>query len=69
VAARIYIDCVLDSELESSDVGLKDFRYSVVGRGATTSRWYEGEIDELRVWNRALAEEEITMLCDPPPPS
>lgn len=63
VGARVYLDCALDSELLDPDVGLKDYFYSSVGEGAGANDWYEGEIDELRIWDRILSDAEITALC------
>lgn len=68
VGVRHYFDCELDSELSSADVGLDDFGYSYVGRGTSPGTWFAGEIDELRVWSRALSEQELAQLCPEPPP-
>ncbi|PRQ02000.1 hypothetical protein ENSA7_56680 [Enhygromyxa salina] len=66
VAARTYLDCTLDAEFFSPNIGLKNYGFSAVGRGSLASRWYQGEIDELRVWNRALTEAEIATICPTP---
>jgi predicted outer membrane repeat protein len=66
VAARTYLDCELDSTLVNANLGLKNFGFSSVGRGAVASRWYQGEIDDLRIWNRALTDAEITTICPAP---
>jgi hypothetical protein len=70
VAARYYFDCELDTQLQNSNIGLKDYNFSAVGLGSSAERWYGGEIDELRVWSRALSEQELAELCpvEPPPP-
>ncbi|HVH98981.1 MAG TPA: LamG-like jellyroll fold domain-containing protein, partial [Enhygromyxa sp.] len=64
VAVRNYFNCSLDSERLNSNIGLKDFNYSSVGLSANAARWFGGKIDELRVWDRALSEQEIALLCD-----
>jgi predicted outer membrane repeat protein len=63
VAARTYQDCSLDSTLAGIDVGLRDPGFSVLGQGSVANRWYQGEVDELRVWNRALPDDEIALIC------
>ncbi|PRQ04864.1 LamG-like jellyroll fold domain-containing protein [Enhygromyxa salina] len=67
VAARYYLDCEFDSQLANPGVGLKDYGYSAIGQGATADRWYQGQIDNLRIWNRALSEAELEQLCPTPP--
>jgi hypothetical protein len=67
VGTRYYLDCALDSNNVNADVGLKDYNYSSLGQGSDASRWFAGEVDELRVWSRALSEAEITSLCPEPP--
>ncbi|KIG15649.1 putative hemolysin [Enhygromyxa salina] len=63
VAARYYLDCEFDSELQNPNIGLKDYNFSAVGLGPNVNSWFGGEIDELRVWNRALPEQELQLLC------
>jgi predicted outer membrane repeat protein len=67
-SARYYLDCVADAQIDEADIGLLDTGYSVVGQGATPERWFGGEIDELRIWSRALSEAEQAQLCPTPPP-
>ena len=64
VAARTYENCNLDSTLAGVNVGLRDSGFSALGQGSVANRWYQGEVDELRVWSRALPDEEIALLCD-----
>jgi predicted outer membrane repeat protein len=62
VAARTYENCALDSTL-SGNIGLRDGGFSALGQGNLAGRWYQGEVDEVRVWSRALPDEEIALLC------
>ncbi len=68
VGTRYYLDCGLDADIPDPDVGLRDYGSSSVGRGATADRWFDGDIDELRIWNRALSDTEIAELCPVAPP-
>ncbi len=70
VGTRMYLDCELDSNVVDTDVGLRDYGYSSVGQGGATGQWFDGELDELRVWSRALSDEEVAAMCpeDPPDP-
>ncbi|KIG15528.1 Fibronectin type III domain protein [Enhygromyxa salina] len=67
VAARYYFNCQFDSQLANAGVGLKDYGYSTIGQGVVADRWFQGQIDDLRIWNRALSEAELTELCPTPP--
>ncbi len=67
VGTRFYLDCALDSEVADTDIALADFGYSAVGQGAQPSSWFGGEIDDLRIWDRALEDEEIEALCPSDP--
>jgi len=69
VGTRFYLDCALDSEVGDPDIELADFAYSAVGQGAQPSSWFGGEIDDLRIWDRALEDEEIEALCPSDPMS
>src|SRR5690606_16194596 len=62
---RYYFDCQPDTELANPNIGLKDHNFSAIGLGTSADRWFGGEIDELRVWNRALSEQELQGLCEP----
>jgi hypothetical protein len=63
VVASYYVDCELDTQLEDPNIGLKNYNFSAVGQGSSADRWYGGEIDELRIWNRALSQQELDGLC------
>ncbi len=67
-SARYYLDCDLDAQLDTPNLGLIDVGSSSIGRNTNASRWFGGEIDELRVWNRALDDAEIAQLCPTPDP-
>lgn len=67
-SARYYLDCQLSGELNDPNIGLDDPGYSAVGQSANANRWFEGEIDELRIWNRALSGAELAQLCPAPDP-
>ncbi len=68
VGARMFLDCALDSDTPNEGVGLRDYGYSSVGQGAAANQWFEGDMDELRIWSRALSQEEIAELCPEAPP-
>lgn len=61
--ASYYFDCELDTQLQNSNIGLKDYNFSGVGLDANPDRWFGGQIDDLRIWNRALSEQELADLC------
>jgi hypothetical protein len=65
VGVRYYLDGELDKEITNTNVGLEDFNYSSVGEGQA-GRWFAGEIDDLRVWSRALTEDELWLTNSDP---
>lgn len=65
VKARYYRDCAFDLELTNANIGLKNYNSSSLGRGTNASTWFDGEVDELRIWDRALTELEIAEICPP----
>ncbi|MBV1860544.1 MAG: LamG domain-containing protein, partial [Nannocystaceae bacterium] len=67
VGTRMFLDCSIDSNTPNEGVRLRDYGYSSVGQGGSAEFFYEGDIDELRVWRRALSEEEIADLCPSDP--
>lgn len=67
-SVRYYIDCALAGELDDPDLGLFDAGFSAVGFSPNAARWFGGQIDELRVWNRDLVGSEIDQLCPAPGP-
>ncbi|MFV8752915.1 LamG-like jellyroll fold domain-containing protein [Nannocystaceae bacterium ST9] len=67
VRARHYRDCTLDAELVNANLGLKNYNSSSFGKGTQAATWFQGQVDELRIWNRALSDAEIAEICPPPP--
>ncbi|MHA1742855.1 MAG: DUF2341 domain-containing protein, partial [Candidatus Heimdallarchaeota archaeon] len=73
---KIYIDGALDSQKDAYPTGTKvgsgTVRYGFLGdgseatsyNGGRNNRYYEGYIDELYLFNRALTEQEIALLSD-----
>lgn len=66
VGTRYYLDCQLDRTIPNEDVGLKDYNFSSVGHGSASDRWFGGEIDDLRIWSRALTDNELKLVCADP---
>lgn len=67
VGTRYYIDCEFDRFVANTNVALHDFNYSSVGQGTNAISWFQGEIDDLRIWNRSLSAEEIGAgVCEAP---
>lgn len=68
---EIWIDCELDNTLDYScnNVNLSCSHPMTIGnwwQGSTTGdyRHFNGIIDEVRIYNRPLTEDEIKLLCD-----
>jgi len=72
--ASIYIDGVLDATAtQGTSIGSGNLRYGFVGTGSEANTFngnrgpnsiFEGEIEELKIWHRALTESEIrTNMC------
>jgi len=69
---KIYIDASLDSEANlRSSVGSGNVSYTHIGVGSEASSfdggtgpndWMDGELDDVRVYNRALSESEVSAL-------
>ncbi len=66
VGTKYYLDCELDANEPEPDVGLYDYDYTRLGEGTTSGNWFDGQIDDVRVWSRKLSEAEIEDLCDEP---
>lgn len=67
VGTTYYLDCEHDSFSANTDMGLHDYGYSAVGQGSAPDRWLHGEVDDLRIWSRALTSAEIeAAVCDAP---
>jgi hypothetical protein len=63
---RFYINGQLDSETGSGTKlpGLSDKAVVLVGKTAEGSREFQGIIDEVRIWNKALTVDEIVKQMD-----
>lgn len=62
---RFYTDCQLDADVPAA-VALHDYSYSSVGQGVNPTSWFQGDIDDLRIWNRPLTEAELAEVCEEP---
>ncbi|HLT35817.1 MAG TPA: LamG-like jellyroll fold domain-containing protein, partial [Enhygromyxa sp.] len=68
VGTTFYVDCVAAGSVADSDVALYDYGFTAIGMGFGTppiTNNFEGEIDDLRVWNYAFSAGEIADLCEP----
>jgi hypothetical protein len=59
----IYVDGILDN------IGAIDYRTSVfgvnaIGRGYSSADYFTGKIDDVRIYNRALSEDEVKYLYE-----
>ncbi|MEO1348073.1 MAG: NF038122 family metalloprotease [Cyanobacteria bacterium J06635_15] len=61
-AVRFYIDGQLDSNVVYTDMTFATTSQSLVLGADLTGSYFDGEIDDARVYNRALSDEEITEL-------
>ena len=55
---------VIINDSEVLDFGTKSgsLEFDYIGKNTGTSGWYNGDIDDLRVYNRALTDEEVTAM-------
>lgn len=68
---RLYVDCELRKEFEipvlnydlTNEVNLSIGENTIGGGPNIDHRWFEGSIDEVRIYNRVLLEEEMDILC------
>jgi len=61
---NIYLDGVLKATTVSPDYPIQYVAKTVKIGGGLTSRYFNGSIDEVRIYNRALSQAEITLLYD-----
>jgi hypothetical protein len=65
-----YLDCVMDSSITSSSAtpDMTNNHPMIIGRGsdtaATEKNWFDGTIDEIRIYNRVLSASELALLCN-----
>ena len=58
---KIYIDGKLDGQrdINANKIGTNDQPFCIGGNAGNSNRWFDGMIDEVIVYNRALTEAEI----------
>ncbi|MDM8557326.1 LamG-like jellyroll fold domain-containing protein [Candidatus Parabeggiatoa sp. HSG14] len=57
---RLYVDGILDKEVNASFTYRNSYHPVMIGENAQeTGRLFEGQIDEVRIWNTARSEAEI----------
>jgi len=67
---EVYVDCNLESTLTTSfnDLGLTSNEPLVIGMSSLGDqgdyKYFDGDIDEVRVYNRTLTQEEMELLCN-----
>lgn len=64
---QVWVDCSLEADLTTStgSPSISGTQPLVIGKwGYENSHHVSGNIDEVRIYNRALTTTEITMLCD-----
>lgn len=66
VGTDYYLDCEFDRSHPDTSIRLHDYNYSAIGDAGNPANWYGGQIDDLRVWSRALSSTEIEDLCTEP---
>ncbi len=66
---RLYVNCVLVDE--EAVAGFRGNTYDLLvgagefaNSGASPQRWWNGWIDDVRIYNRALSADEISLLCE-----
>jgi hypothetical protein len=60
--ARLYVNGILDSNLTYSGKTVKSSGIIEIGRLVGGSEYFQGILDEVRIYNRALSEDEIKEL-------
>ncbi|MBE0537577.1 MAG: right-handed parallel beta-helix repeat-containing protein, partial [Phycisphaerae bacterium] len=66
---RLYVDGAFDlpssagNQVVNTVTGATDSRDVMIGAGASTARYFEGVIDEVRIYDRALLAEEVAVLA------
>ena len=69
---KLYINCILEKQdLSKTKYILQDgySRITFGKKGGAFGDWFKGKMDEVRIYNRVLSEEEILSLCDKKSPA
>ncbi len=62
--SHYYFDCESEGYIQlDADIGLHDYGASSIAQGWNAGSWFDGRIDDLRIWDRALSDDEIRLLC------
>lgn len=64
VGTRYYIGCEDAGVVTDPLVELRDYGHTWIGKQVFANSGFEGEIDDLKIWNRALAPSEIPGVCE-----
>lgn len=60
---KLYLDGALEASADISDGSSSNtFPLSIGSRNGTTGSWFDGQIDDVQIYNRALSETEIAEL-------
>jgi hypothetical protein len=64
--AKIYINCVLEAQGPANHISFVNEYDLFFGKmnNAQYPYWFNGDLDEIRIYNRALNVEEVKALCD-----
>jgi alpha-L-fucosidase len=61
-SAKVYINSVLDTTKTYNKTPLANTGQLIIGNESAMSRYLKGKLDEVRIYNRALSQQEITNL-------
>jgi hypothetical protein len=64
--ARLYLDCKLIGSLPQSSATFTNMYDLYLGRSNSTAfpYWFKGDMDEVRIYNRVLNQQEMMAICD-----
>lgn len=67
--AKLYVDCKLVANLPQNGATFTNIYDLFLGRANSPSfpYWFKGDLDEVRIYNRALNNQEIIAICDETP--
>jgi PKD repeat protein len=68
ITSKIYVNCKLESSIETPITSFSNTYDLYIGHlnHEQYPYWLKGDLDEVRIYNRALNESEILALCDKP---